>query len=101
MAKRGGARPGAGQKGYGKSVAVRQAIEKLTPGYFALLEFWMKDGEKEDQRFAMTQLSRLIEKTIPQEHTGDLKLNHSLDVPESVYKAVLERERNRIKISGD
>jgi hypothetical protein len=37
MAK-GGKRPGAGNPGYGKQIAVREGVERLTPRWFAMIE---------------------------------------------------------------
>jgi hypothetical protein len=35
---KGGKRPGAGNPGYGKQIAVREGVERLTPRWFAMVE---------------------------------------------------------------
>ncbi len=60
-----------GQPGYGKSIAVRTGVEKLTPRYFELLEGYLNGMVKEDTKFAMSELGKLMGKMLPTEITGE------------------------------
>ena len=44
---KGGKRPGAGNPGYGKQIAVREGVERLTPRWFEMIEE-MLDAKPED-----------------------------------------------------
>src|SRR5689334_17874349 len=44
---RGGKRPGSGNPGYGKQLAVREGVERLTPRWFAMIEE-MLDAKPDD-----------------------------------------------------
>src|SRR5438105_60133 len=44
---KGGKRPGAGNPGYGKQIAVREGVERLTPRWFAMIEE-MLDAKPDD-----------------------------------------------------
>lgn len=60
-----------GNPGYGKSIAVRQGVEKLTPRYFELLEAMINGEDKDDRKFSMTELGKLMGKMLPTEITGE------------------------------
>jgi hypothetical protein len=62
---------GRGNPGYGKSIAVRQGVEKLTPRYFELLEVMINGEDKDDRKFSMTELGKLMGKMLPTEITGE------------------------------
>lgn len=49
---KGGKRPGAGQKGYGKQMAVREGVERLTPRWFQMIEEML--DAKPDEGFTET-----------------------------------------------
>jgi hypothetical protein len=54
-----------GNPGYGKVHAIRQGVEKLTPRYFDLLEAMINGEDKDDRKFSMTELGKLMGKMIP------------------------------------
>lgn len=64
---RGGARPGSGNPGYGKMNAILKGVNKLTPLWFSKIEGMMKGSDKNDQKFAISELSKLMGKMIPQQ----------------------------------
>ncbi len=101
---KGGARPGAGNPGYGKQIAVREGVERLTPRWFAMIEEMLNEkvedhlhkdviklikelfphneytakelikflavGARDDRKFALDQLGKLMGKLMPTEITG-------------------------------
>lgn len=101
---KGGRRPGAGNPGYGKQIAVREGVERLTPRWFSMIEEmldakpddyvnkdikelvkeligkdsytakeiikWLAAGARDDKRFALDQLGKLMGKLMPTEVTG-------------------------------
>ena len=60
-----------GNPGYGKSAAVRAGVEKLTPRYFELLEEMINGNDKDDRKFSMSELGKLMGKMLPTEITGE------------------------------
>ena len=60
-----------GNPGYGKSYAVRQGVEKLTSRYFELLEDMINGEDKDDRKFSMSELGKLMGKMLPTEITGE------------------------------
>jgi hypothetical protein len=79
---KGGKRPGAGNPGYGKQIAVREGVERLTPRWFELIEAMLNSPYPEDRspelvrlihedrKFALGELAKLMGKLIPVELTG-------------------------------
>ena len=70
MASKGGARPGAGNPGYGKMEFIRQKVTEFSPLWWVEWEKMMKGKGKADKRFAMDQFNKLQIKMIPQELGG-------------------------------
>src|SRR5688572_14794285 len=71
MAGKGGARPGAGNPGYGKLQFLRRKVEELSPLWFKEIEAMLKSKTDMDaKKFALTELNKLQLKMIPQEITG-------------------------------
>jgi hypothetical protein len=131
---KGGARPGAGNPGYGKQIAVREGVERLTPRWFAMIEemldatpekaispelvaivqqfsmsnpYYAKEvikyiarGAADDRKFALDQLGKMMGKMMPTEVNANVKHDFD-DVPEELYKAIIQRESHRVKVSGD
>jgi len=64
---RGGARPGAGNPGYGKMKILREKVEQHTEKWWATWESMMDGGLPEDKRFAMGEFNKLQCKMIPQD----------------------------------
>lgn len=67
---KGGARPGAGNPGYGKQIAVREGVERLTPRWFELVEKMLNSKQPDERRFALSELGKLMGKLMPVEVTG-------------------------------
>jgi hypothetical protein len=84
MAK-GGARPGAGNPGYGKMEFIRQKVTEFSPLWWEQWSKMMKSKAKGDVKFAMDQFNRLQTKMIPQEVGGvggeAIKIEWSLPCP--------------------
>lgn len=64
---RGGPQPGSGNPGYGKMSMIRVGVEKLTPLWFVKVGEMMKSNDKNDQKFAISELAKLMSKMIPQQ----------------------------------
>ncbi len=69
MAK-GGARPGAGNPGYGKLLFLKTKVEELSPLWFEQVEKMMKSKNIGDKKFALAELNKLQVKMIPQQVGG-------------------------------
>src|SRR4051812_7049783 len=101
---RGGPRPGSGNPGFGKQLAVREGVERLTPRWVQMIEAMLDEkvedhlnptvvklikdlfprneysakelikylatGARDDRRFALDQLGKLMGKMMPTEVTG-------------------------------
>ena len=67
----GGARTGAGNKGYGKLEFVKNKVEQHSELWWTEWEAMMKEGKPEDKRFAMTEFNKIQIKMIPQTLAGD------------------------------
>lgn len=74
MAERGGARPGAGNPGYGKLKFLKDKVEQHSPKWWTLWEQMVDSGLPEDKRFAMGEFNKLQIKMIPQDvdFVGDI-----------------------------
>ena len=81
----GGSRPGAGAPGYGKMKAIREYVEKFTPLWFENLSAFMEGSDKNDRKYAMTELGKLMGKMIPTQVESDSAL----------FKLVIERSDDR------
>ncbi len=65
MAGTGGARPGAGNPGYGKQLAVKEGVQKLTPKWFELAEKWLNGKDRGLKLTAFSEIGKLLGKVIP------------------------------------
>lgn len=64
---RGGPQPGSGNPGYGKMKSITEGVKKLTPLWFKNIEDMMKGKDKSEQKYAMSELTKLMGKMIPQQ----------------------------------
>jgi hypothetical protein len=100
---RGGYRPNAGrpkaqhtiQAEKAKAELIKLFLKQKTPIFKTLIKRAV-DGDMA----AMKELFERVWGKESQPFTGDL--NHTFDdIAPELYKAIIERERNRIKVSGD
>jgi hypothetical protein len=139
MAK-GGKRAGAGNPGYGKQIAVREGVERLTPRWFAMIEEMLdskvedhlhKDviklikelfpnneytakelikflavGARDDRKFALDQLGKLMGKLMPTEVTGkggkpiEMSINLQSASTDELLRFLTAASANNIQVSG-
>lgn len=71
MAERGGARPGAGNPGYGYFQTIRNNLEKVSPKWWAEIVLAMEGDDKEMKKFALSEINKLQAKVIPTTIQGD------------------------------
>jgi hypothetical protein len=101
----GGKRPGAGRKKAGHTIQaeayraylVSEVMKNAKPIVAALI-----DKAKTGDVQAIKELHERAMGKVKDEMNLNANLKHSFDdIPESAYKAIIERESRRIKISGD
>lgn len=67
---RGGVRPGAGNKGYGKTEMIKQNFDRFSPVFWQLMEEMANSTSKDDKKFFITEFNKIQTKMLPQEIGG-------------------------------
>ena len=57
---KGGKRPGAGNPGYGKQIAVREGVERLTPRWFAMIEEMLNAKPNDGMTKEIVELAKVM-----------------------------------------
>lgn len=105
MAGKGGYRPGAGRPKAQHTIQAEKAKQELVRMFLdakkPIFERLIKDAVAGDPQ-ARKELFERVWGKVRENVDLNANLNHTFDdLPEDIYKAIIERERKRIKISSD